>query len=372
MMKLNIIFFFISLLGFVTACNKEEMSTDKIITNNPKTDAFDKMVDEIILPYAQKQSTGSVSIGIFKDNKTKFYAYGEKQKGNSNLPDSLTYYEIGSITKTFTAIMMADYLQQNNLSVETPINSFLPGDIPLLKFAGESIKIKHLLNHTSGLPNLPADCNISNPTSNYDSTKVFNYLKNLSLSKKPGETYQYSNLGIGIVGIILERKTHKNYSQMLKEIITTPLNLQHTKIVLNKTDSLNLATGYDDQGQQSSYDKNYWNYLSGFTGSGAIKSNIADMLKYGRNILNPGSSVLNRPISLCGEVSFQDIYKHGFDWITLVSNGQEVLFHDGGTAGFSSFIFVCKSRKIVIVMLFSNVSDEIPTFVNNLALEIIK
>jgi len=362
---------FLVLAGFFVACT-DYNSDNTFSVNNPLKDDLDFIVDENIAPYFCNISTGSVAIGVFKDNSTRFYSYGEKQRRVNDLPDSLTFYDIGSITKTFTGIMMADYLQKNNISLETPINSLLPVNLPEFKYEGESIKIKHLLNHTSGLPNLPSDCNINFPTELYDSTRIYNYLKNITLSVKPGTRYANSNLGMGLVGTILERKTKKEYGQLLKELITDPLNLKYTKVFLNHSDSLNLATAYKSNGQVSSNSQNYWNYLSGFKGSGAIKSNLVDMMKYGKAIMDPGASALKYPISFCEEVTFVDAFKHGSDWTTLDCNGQEVLFHDGSTSGFGSYIFVCKRRRIVLVLLFSTVTDEITDYVNEFALEIIK
>ena len=369
--KILRLFSVLLIAGLSVTCTDDEI-TGAVLTSNPMKDDFDRKIDAIITPYAYKKATASVAVAVFKDDVTRYYTYGEKQKGSNNLPDSLSYYEIGSITKTFTGIMMTDYLLKNNISIETPINSFLPSNLPELKFAGESIKIKHLLNHTAGLPNLPSDCDICNPTQLYDSTRTYNYLKTLKLSVKPGTKYAYSNLGMGLVGTILERATKKTYSRLLEEIITNPLGLKHTKLELNSTDSLNMVTGYDNSGKVASYSPNYWNFLSGFKGSGAIKSNMVDMINYGKAILNPNPTSLSNPISLCTSTSFEDANKHGFDWVTLNCNGQEVLFHDGGTAGFSSHIFVCPSKKIVVVLLFSNVSDKIPEYMNELAMEIIK
>jgi CubicO group peptidase (beta-lactamase class C family) len=148
--------FFILLIFSLAACKKDE-PVQLLITNNPMSNDLDKKINEIIAPYAEKSSTASVSIGIFKNNRISYYGYGETEKGNNTIPDSTTIYEIGSISKTFTSLLMMDFLQSNLQNNDCPVNNLLPASIPALQYNGKPIQIKHLLNHTSGLPRLPDD-----------------------------------------------------------------------------------------------------------------------------------------------------------------------------------------------------------------------
>jgi CubicO group peptidase (beta-lactamase class C family) len=373
-MKKPLLFAF-GCLMFATSCNKEYTEpTQELRTDNPLTSEFDKRINEIIAPFATLQSTAGVSIGIFKDNQELYYGYGETKKGNGVIPNSETLYEIGSITKTFTALLMMDYLQSNSLSIECPINNLLPSDIPLLGHLGNSIKIKHLLNHTSGLPRLPGDfesgMDINNPYKHYDSTKVYSFLKNFRLLVDPGEYWEYSNLGMGIAGLILERKSHKGYEELLVDKICTPMGLNKTKISLNTTDSLNLAVGYDAYGTEVSY----WSDLNAFKAAGAIKSNAKDLISYGKTILNHDASALKTQIDSCLKVTYEDnSVKMSSGWINQTVSGNEIIAHDGGTGGFNSFIFVCKSKNIVLVVLFSNGESMYRmNYVNKLVLEVLK
>lgn len=363
----------ILLIFSVAACKKDE-PIKSLITNNPMSTDLDKKINEIIAPYTEKSSTASVSIGIFKDNWISYYGYGETEKGNKTIPDSTTIYEIGSISKTFTALLMMDFLQSNSLNSDFPINNFLPASIPALQYNGKPIQIKHLLNHTSGFPRLPEDfesgCDPTNPYKHYDSTRVYNYLKTYKMVKEPGTTWEYSNLGLAIAGLILERQTHKSYEQLLLEKISIPLGLEKTKITLNKTDSLNFATGYDPDGNQIPY----WDDFNAFKGAGAIRSNAKDMISYGKNILFSENSVLKSQIDSCLNVTFNNgTKKQASGWVCQTYNGSEYVIHDGGTAGFNSYIVISKDEGVVLVLLFSNgPSDKRTEYVSQLMLEVLK
>jgi CubicO group peptidase (beta-lactamase class C family) len=355
-MKKLFILAFVFLSYVETSCKKDDTEpAQEIKTNNPLTTEFDKRINDILTPYAKLSSNASVSIGVFKDNQTMYYGYGETKKGNNTIPNSETIYEIGSITKTFTALLMIDFLQSNSLSIEDPINNYLPSDIPLLQHNSNPIRIKHLLNHTSGLPRLPDDFETgmdpNNPYKHYDSTKVFNYLKNFTLQTDPGLTWEYSNLGAGISGLILERQNHKSYEDLLIEKICTLLGLSKTKISLNSNDSSNYAVGYNTYG----FETHYWDDLNAFKGAGAIKSNAKDLISYGKTILNHESSLLKTQIDSCLNVTYENNdLRMASGWLNLKFNGYECIFHDGGTGGFNSYIVINKEKNIVFVILFNN------------------
>jgi CubicO group peptidase (beta-lactamase class C family) len=374
-MKKPYSFSLILLIFLALSCKKENTEPVKTIkTNNPLADELDKRINEIISPYALKSSTASISIGIFKDNITRYYGYGETQKGNGIIPDSTTIYEIGSITKTFTALLMMDYLQANALTIDCPINDLLPADIPVLQHNSKPILIKHLLNHTSGLPRLPDDFETGidpdNPYKHYDSTRMYDFLKTFQLQKDPGQTWEYSNLAMGLAGVIMERQTHKSYEQLLLEKICRPLGMNQTKITLNGNDSLNFATGYNQFGFQAPY----WDDLNAFKGAGAIRSNAKDLIAYGKTYIHSETSVLKTQIDSCLKITFQDEnVKQASGWLYQTIDGADCIVHDGGTAGFNSYIIACKDKNIVMVLLFSNEPAESRLkYINELALEVFK
>lgn len=353
-MRYNLIFIF--LVTLLTSCLKEDGAIIKpLYTNNPLQTEFDREINKILKQYASLSSTGSVSIGVFKSGEEHYYGYGEVEIGTGITPDSLTIYEIGSITKTFTALMAIDYLHSNGLSKETPVNTLLPKEVPLLEHGGVSVKMVNLLNHTSGLPRLPSDfelgMDIGNPYKHYDSSRVYNYLKSYHFDAVPGTKWEYSNLGMGLVGLILERQTKMTFEQILYQKICQPLDLPYTKITFNGTDSLSHAIGYNRYGIKMPY----WDDMNAFKGAGAIRSNARDLIRYGRQILNPNDSPLKNQIEDCLSSTYYDAnVEMASGWVIQNANNDKSYLHDGGTGGFTSLIFINTSQNVVLVLLFSN------------------
>jgi CubicO group peptidase (beta-lactamase class C family) len=375
-LKNRTIIMFALLFLILLSCRKStDMPLQPLKTNNPLLTDFDKRINDIVAPYAQKSSTAGLSIGIFKDNKVYYYGYGETKKGNNIIPDSTTLYELGSITKTFTALLIIDYLQSNSLSINCPINDLLPSDIPLLQINNKPILIKHILNHTSGLPRVPDDFltgnDQKNPYKRYDSTMFYNYLKTFRLQREPGQTLEYSNLGLALMGVILERKLHKSYQEILLEEICNPMGLNHTGIIVSENDALKYADGHDSEGNFVEH----WNDLNAFNGAGAIKSNVKDLLIYGKNILFSESSCLKTPIDISLNVTFESgSEKIGSGWEYINLDGVELFGHEGTTAGFYSCLRISRSKNIVFVLLTNNGlgSADLSNCISKLLVELIK
>jgi len=344
------------LFCLLLSCKKEkDEPLQPLKTSNSLVTDFDKRINDIVSPYAQKGSTAGLSIGIFKDNKVYYYGYGETKKGNNTIPDSATLFELGSITKTFTGLLMIDYLQSHSLSVNCPINDLLPANIPILQYNNQPILIKHILNHTSGLPRVPDDFlkgnDPENPYKRYDSTMFYTYLKTFKPKREPGQTLEYSNLGLALMGVILERKLHKPYEQILLEKLCIPMGLNQTKITLSDNDLLKYADGHNQQGNFVGH----WNDLNAFNSAGAIKSNVKDLMTYGKNILYSGNSVLKNSIDSSMNVTFESsAEKMGSVWEYIDVNGVEFVGHEGTTAGFNSSLRISKSKNIVLVVLANN------------------
>ena len=134
-----------------------------------------------------------MSIGVLKDGQTYTYGYGATQKKNGVLPDANTIFEIGSVSKTFTAQLLAYYVNSGKISLTDPITKYLPDSVaanPEL----QKIKVVNLSNHTSGLVRLPENIlsknmDAVNPYKNYTTQLLFSYLKTSKLASVPGEVY---------------------------------------------------------------------------------------------------------------------------------------------------------------------------------------
>jgi CubicO group peptidase (beta-lactamase class C family) len=281
--------------------------------------------------------------------KHQFFTAGVADKKSNSAFTSETQFEIGSISKTFTAFILETVLQKNNISDTSLITQFLPDSLRKNK-AIATIQLLHLLNHTSGLPRLPENIGIPQdrlqPYANYDKEQLYYYL-----SKTEPKTFgkvAYSNLGMGLAGVIAENISGKNYEQLLTEYINKPFQLKHTGIQSAK--KMPKAIGYFN-GETA----NYWD-MSILVGAGGIKSDANDLLRYVDFIASNQSlpvikSVLQKTTQLNKQVAIAKA------WHTIEKNGATLMYwHNGGTYGFSTFAAfnpITQNSVIVIINAFN-------------------
>lgn len=328
----------------------------KTITDNKLETDADKKLEDIIQPFMFESKTVGLSIGILKDGKQYFYNYGETVKGNRQLPTNKNLYEIGSVTKTFTGILLAKAVTDGKIKLTDPVNKYLPKNAAWLVSGGDTAKIIHLSNHTSGLPPLPDNFDMTNevnPYSNYDETKLLTYLKTATLQRKPGEQFEYCNLGVGLLGYILSKTYKMPFEKMVQTFITTKAGMTDTKEFLLKKDSALFMQGYNDalekQGQ--------WD-LNALTAAGGLRSNTADMLQYAAVNIDVKDVELQKAIALSHVQTFTDWQqKIGLNWFIRNWGGGNVLFHSGATGGYRSFLAINPGTKNAVIILCNSFTN---------------
>ncbi len=326
--------------------------TDVISTNNSLKTSLDRKVDTIARAFMKKATTVGLAVAILRHNSVFSYGYGETVKGNGRVPDAATLFEIGSISKTFTATLLADAVQRGLVNADDPVNKYLPDSIPVLQKDGVPVTLKMLSNHSSGLPRLPTNlftsADIANPYRHYDRKLLYSYLRTAVLERTPGSAYEYSNLATGLLGTILETVNKKTYEQLLKDVITLPLGMKHTVISLNETDKQRFAQGYNQQGNPVSS----WDFGS-LQGAGAIRSALSDMTLYLKAEMGTGPEKI---IKIMNDTQ-QPTFKNKNNGVAMAWNGSATsswLWHDGNTGGFSSCVAFNPSKKIAIIILSNN------------------
>lgn len=319
--------------------------------NNPLRSTLDKKVDSLVAPFMKKGNTVGLAMGVLENGQMHVYGYGETVKDNQLAPGDKTLFEIGSITKTFTATMLACLVQEGKINLDDPVNKYLPDSIASLQYNGKPVTIRSLANHSSGLPRLPgnfaAHSNPVNPYSNYNEELLFSFLAHFTPIREPGTQYEYSNLALGLLGVILERVSGKSYETLLKEVIGTKLQMNNTYITLRNTDSVKFALGYD----AALHPVHSWEFQS-LAGAGAIRSCIHDMLLYAKAQSVKDSTVLSRAIQRTHELTFEyGQHKVGLGWHIFNLNGKNYIAHDGQTGGYCSSIVVNPESGNAVVIL---------------------
>jgi CubicO group peptidase (beta-lactamase class C family) len=326
-----------------------------IISNNHLSTELDKAVDSVAMAYMRQLPPVGLSIGILRDGKTWFYGYGETVKGNGTSPDPGTLFEIGSISKTFTATMLGIAIGQGKLKLDDPVNKYLPDSIPSLQYNGKIVTIRTLSNHTSGIPRMPENfqqtvTNAKDPYVGYSMQDLYSFLHGLKLGREPGSEFEYSNVAVGLLGTILQKLYGKNYEGLLLSLIANPLGMTDTRVNILPADSVHFASGYDDNGVYNGP----WNLSAVFAGAGAIRSTARDMLKYAAAEMGGVGvpSPLEKAMQLTQVVTFENgNTKIGLGWLYLRSGDNDILFHNGGTGGYRSYLGIDRQKKIAVVLL---------------------
>jgi serine-type D-Ala-D-Ala carboxypeptidase/endopeptidase len=313
--------------------------------------AFDAQARHLI---ENRAAVGFV-VGIFKDGETQVVGYGETKKGSGALPDGGTVYEIGSITKTFTATLLADMMLRGLVKLDTPFYEYLPPSVRVPLKDGRPITLEHLVTHTSGYPRWPENMNSvdrRNPHAAYTVELMYEFLNWYKLRRPPG-TYEYSNFAFGLLGHILSLRAGEPFDRLLVERICAPLGMLDTMHSPNADMLRRLAPPYDDVLRPvGSMD------LAVLGGAGGIRSTVNDMLKYMRAHLADDGTPLSRAMRLThvrhytsqgGKGELAKGQGIGLTW--RMSRDDKILFHAGTTTGYHGWMAFVPSRGVGIVVL---------------------
>lgn len=331
-----------------------------VATDNKMVSPLDMRVDSVVRPYIQLKHTVGVAIAVIKEGEVYTYNYGETKRDNKQLPDpDKTLYEIGSISKTFTATILADEVVKGKMSLDDPINKYLPDSIARMAYKDVPISLKTLSNHTSGFPRLPINLYkkgdpADDPYKNYDIQRMYTYLAHFKPYREVGVNYEYSNFAVGLLGNILALQNHTSYEKLLTERITKPLKMTHTFITISPEEAPNFAQGYNEAGVATSA----WE-LNTLAGAGGICSTVNDMVKYLEANMNKAPEKLQKAIDLTHQVTFekgQNIV--GLGWHEVKIKERTIFTHSGGTGGFRTMVAFDKENKTGVVVL-SNTAEEV-------------
>ncbi|MDO6721010.1 serine hydrolase [Psychrosphaera sp. 1_MG-2023] len=301
-------------------------------------------------------SEGSVGVGlvvaVVDGKQDKIIAVGKANKTNSMALNKSSLFEIGSISKTFTGLLLADMVIKGELNLDDPVSKYLPKGVSMPTRNDKQITLLHLATHTSGLPRLPTDFkpkDMTNPYADYSVDMMYDFLSNYHLPRDIGQTPEYSNLGVGLLGHVLALKAGKSYEDLVKERILKILGMDNTTITISAAQQKQLTTGHDVSGNPTPH----WDFPT-LPGAGALRSSGADMLIF----LKANMGLLDSPLAAAIDLThkFQhsfgnDTLSIGLNWIIANTPAGDVIVHDGGTGGYRSFIGFNKTSNLGVVVL---------------------
>lgn len=291
----------------------------------------------------------SIAVGIIDADGPHYFLFGNKIADGDPV-DEHTIYEIGSISKTFTAILLAKMVREGKVSLEDPVQKYLPESVTLPKWEDQEITLGHLSDHTSSLPRMPSNfqpADLSNPYADYTVEQMYAFLNDYQLTRAIGSQYEYSNLAQGLLGHVLARINAKSYEELMIENIAQPLGMEETRVVFNNPMRKQLAPGHNMGRQVSNWD------IPTLAGAGAIRSSLHDMLIYLAANLGSKESELYPDMQLSHQARHDKAGKNqvGLGWHIAPGSEGDVIWHNGGTGGYRTFAgFVKETGKGVVVL----------------------
>ena len=297
-----------------------------------------------------KRAVGIVA-AILDHGRSRIYTAGSS--GAPGVPlDGNTVFEIGSITKVFTASLLADMVARGEVKLDDPVAKYLPQSVRVPSRNGKQITLLDLATQSSGLPRMPnnftpADNN--NPYADYTVAQLYAFLSSYELPRDIGVQYEYSNLGVGLLGHALALRGGKTYEDLVTERILRPLGMSDTRIVLSPAMKARLAPGHSAGGSVVAN----WD-LPTLAGAGALRSTANDMLKFLAANLDSTSAPLGRVLATT-HFARRDVngaqMRIGLNWHILSAFGLPVVWHNGGTGGYRTFIGFDEANKRGAVVL---------------------
>lgn len=267
-------------------------------------------------------------------------------------------FEIGSITKVFTTAILADMVTRGQVHLDDPVAQLLPATVKVPSRNGRRITLLDLATQSSGLPRVPTNLaprDSSNPYADYTPQRLYDFLSGYELPRDPGATYEYSNLGMGLLGYGLALKTGMSYEQLVTRRVLRPLGMSETAITLSPALRARLVPGHGDTGQVVPN----WD-LTTLAGAGALRSTMRDMLTFLAANLDstrgPLAHVLHET-HVSRHATNAPNMTIGLAWHILARPGGAgtIVWHNGGTGGYRSFIGFDPGRGVGVVLLTNSV-----------------
>ncbi len=325
---------------------------------------FNNFRDEVEYYIKTNFTFGGIAAGIIKGDETFYIFHGTKSKNTDEPPDENTIYEMWSVTKTFTATLLADAVVNGTVRLHDKVQDYLPADSRTMPtHNGAQISFWHLATHTSGLPKnfsddypLPAGISPDDPFNLITAEYVYDYLSNyVTLTRAPGSQYEYSNFGVGFLGFILSRINQTTYESLLKTTVLDVLNMDRSSIHLTDEQRNNITVGYD----KWTIEAKPWGSDHVLVGCGSLKSTLKDMMSYLKANMGILDTCLRDSITLALQPQFANYICLSW-FLEKLDDGQIITWHGGAAAGHITFIGFNRSTKTGVVILYNWTASLLP------------
>lgn len=334
-------------------------------------------IDALVEPFLKDKPYLAVSIGITRAEGQQVFGYGKVTlDGKEQTPAGDTLFEIGSITKVFTGALLAEQVRAGTMRLDDAVQKHLPEELAVPRRDDRDITLLHLATHTSSLPVQPPLIGFfalttkdpKNPYAEFKEENLKQTLSTMKLTRPLGSQFEYSNLGVGILGHAVARAAKaKSYEELLVERLATPLDMKDTRLALSPEHQLRFAPGQTTDGKPTSP----WTFAC-LEACGGLRSTATDMLSFiDANLGRKKSPLLeafqfaHQPWRELGQPG-QHI---GLCWMRqkIPARSRTMIWHNGGTGGYRSFAGFLPESGVGVVVLSNS-----PHSVDPLGVSILK
>jgi D-alanyl-D-alanine-carboxypeptidase/D-alanyl-D-alanine-endopeptidase len=294
-------------------------------------------------------------VGVIEPDGHRIVTYGKSGAANGRPLDGDTVFQLGSLTKVFTGLLLADMVQRREVALDDAAQKYFPPGARMPQ-RGRPITLLDLITHRSGLPSMPTNFRIDadpNPVEAYTVEELWQFLSTFEPPREPGEKYEYSNLGVSLLGRLLALRAGMDYEALLKQRVLKPLGMDSSGVTVDRKMSARLAPGHDRYLQPV----HTWE-MTTLPASGSLRSSTNDMLRFLDANLGNRETVLKDAITLQLATRSPADPGQALAWGARKIGDIEIYSHEGGKQGYRSAVaFDLKAHTAIVVLVNARTDD---------------
>lgn len=360
------------------ATSQVELKLEACRNSNPYLQklllAYSKYVNDAV----EKNQTPGAAVAIVRDTSIIYLkGFGLRAIDDSDSVDVNTVFRLGSVSKSFAAILAGRLVDDHLISWDDPVNKYLNDFQLKSKESTENLKLRHVLSHTIGLPYHAYTSMIEDGT-NLDT--MIHHLKDLDLIAQPGKMYSYQNVGYSLIGKVMESATGHSFERLLQEQIFHPLKMDHASA------SYNEILKVENRAKPHLFSKNGWQTIPiskhyyNVSPAGGVNASISDMALLLKALLNQKDFLQTTTLDEIFTPQVKATSRnrnfgmwhrphasyYGLGWRIIHFGSDTLLYHGGYVNGYRSEVAIHRSKKLAISVLTNgsgNLADQsIPQF----------
>lgn len=325
---------------------------------------LDAALDRETRQFVERLGGPGLVIGAFKQGRTVIKGYGTVDAPGGAQPDADTIFQIGSVTKIFTASLLQVLCDEGVVALDDSLEALIGTTFPLAP-AVRAVTLRQLVSHTSGFPGIPKPLEnraraaigsapiLLDPYSHLGPEQIFDYLATAEGKKPPGR-FDYSNFGMGLLAHVLEVVTMSDFESLIRQKVLLPLGMTATGVTMTAAHVAQLAQGHTAKRKPTPI----WTFRS-LAGAGALHSSAQDMVAFiGAQV--EADSPLAASFRAMREP--QTGGKTGIGWILpalsdrLLGN-RRIVWHNGMVGGYAAYLGVAADDRLGIIVLINRAVD---------------